>query len=569
MKKFFYWAAAALTGILLGFFIQPVISGDNIFQEQKKLIQVLQTANKNYIEDIDISEFVEGGIRGMLKELDPHSVYIPPKKTKEANEDFRGSFDGIGVVFTIIEDTITVISAIPGGPSDSLGIMSGDKIVRIDGNDAIGLKQDEVPEKLKGPRGTTVDIDIKRHGEPELLHFTITRAEIPKNSIMASFVVDGTDIGVIRMTKFTAASHDELKDSIRSLKEKGMKKLIFDLRGNPGGLLQQAILAADEFLHGGDTIVYTKGRKKQFEDSFISSERGNFKDLPLIVLIDAGSASASEIVSGAVQDLDRGLILGQTSFGKGLVQRPFRLYDGSSFRLTIAKYYTPSGRCIQRPYKDEAKYRRLAGRLNLEEGAYLEDVLSKLEKHLESKDDESEIEVTKNYVFIKHIDSTKKQNMIERDTLPIYYTKSGRIVLGGGGITPDYVVKFDTLSKLGRRLRNHNLYTRFIDMYLHAGGSYIKEDYKDDFKKYLREFEINDELMTEFKKFAAGKDIEWDEKLFEKDKDFIETMIKANIARSLWTHNEYMEIYYTTDRMVNKAKNLFPDAVRIANLNSN
>jgi carboxyl-terminal processing protease len=389
-KKVFFGTALVLAGILISVIINPLISKDNIYDQIEKFQYILSTSVKNYVEEVDTQKLTEAAIKGMLDELDPHSVYIDAEKMKEVREDFSGSFDGIGVQFDIINDTITVISPIAGGPSEELGIQAGDKIVTIDGEDAVGIKRSEVPKKLKGPKGTTVTVDIVRIGMKKPLHFEIIRDKIPLYTVDASFLVDQTDVGVIVINRFAQNTHAEFLEALRDLKSKGMKKLILDLRGNPGGFLSQAFYLSDEFLAANDTIVYTKGRRTEFNEAFISSARGNFQEGPLIVLINHGSASASEIVSGSIQDLDRGLVVGVTSFGKGLVQRQFETGDGSAFRLTISRYYTPSGRSIQRPYDDEKAYRSLVGRLELEEGSNIEHALEKIKTEMKAEEEDGD-----------------------------------------------------------------------------------------------------------------------------------------------------------------------------------
>ncbi|ROL62053.1 S41 family peptidase, partial [Bacteroidetes/Chlorobi group bacterium ChocPot_Mid] len=307
-----------------------------------KFYQVLLTAKENYLEEIDTDLLVTEAIKAALEKLDPHSIYLPPQKLQAENERFAGSFEGIGIQFQVIEDTINIISAISGGPSEKLGITSGDKIVQIDGRSAIKLDNDTIQSLLRGKKGTVVNVKILRSGENELLSFDIVRDKIPLYSVDASFMIDGTDIGYVSINRFMQTTHKEFLDSMKKLSDLGMKKLILDLRGNPGGYLNQAFLLADEFIKNGKTIVYTKGRKPSFDEFYYSRPGGMYENLPVIVLIDAGSASASEIMAGAIQDLDRGLIVGVTSFGKGLVQRQYDLPDKSGFRITIAQYFTPS-----------------------------------------------------------------------------------------------------------------------------------------------------------------------------------------------------------------------------------
>ncbi len=547
MKKFGIVAFALIVGALIGFYIQPLISGDNLFSNIKKFNNVLNLTYKNYVEKVDSQKLTEAAIKGMLDELDPHSVYISAKDMKSVKEDFEGSFEGIGVEFDVIHDTITVISPIPGGPSEELGIQAGDKIVKIDGEDAVGIERDKVPKRLKGPKGTIVEVDIYREGADELLHFSIKRDKIPLYTVDASFMVDNSDIGVIVINRFAKTTYDEFTDAMDKLKKRGMKKLVLDLRGNPGGFLSQAVLLADELIGAGNKIVYTNGRRDEFNKTFNAAANGKYEDIPIITLINAGSASASEIVSGAIQDLDRGLILGQTSFGKGLVQRQFELNDGSAFRLTTSKYYTPSGRCIQRPYEDKHNYYNLLGRLDLEEGSYIYNSIEKIKIHIKNSEIEEEVNL---------------------DSLPVYKTKSGRLVLGGGGVTPDYIVKMDTLTDLGVGIRTKRVFNEFINDYLNVES--IKEKYGDNgFMKFYRNYEISQDLIADFKQLIKDKGIEYDEELYKRDEDFILTSIKGNIARSVWSRSEYVQTFFDIDDQFQRALELFPKAVEIAKLNKN
>ncbi|MFC2130858.1 S41 family peptidase [Bacteroidota bacterium] len=537
-------AVSIIVGVFIGIVFQPLISGDNIFSGIKKFNFVLNTAYKNYVDDVDSHKLVESAIKGMLNELDVHSVYISKDDMKGVKEDFEASFEGIGIEYDVIHDTITIVSPITEGPSEALGILAGDKIVKIDGKNAVGIDRNDVPKKLKGPKGTIVTVDIKREGVSELIVFEITRDKIPIRTVHASFIMDGTDIGVVVINRFAATTFEEMKDSLRTLNKQGMKKLILDLRGNPGGFLGQAFFVADEFLKGGDTIVYTKGRKPEFEDAYMSTPGGEFEDIPLIVLVNEGSASASEIVSGAIQDLDRGLILGTTSYGKGLVQRQYDVGDGSAFRITTSKYYTPSGRCIQRPYKDKDKYRHLEGRLDLEEGNYIINSIDKIKEHLKK--------------------SEKKEEEVNIDSLPIYYTKSGRIVLGGGGVTPDIIVKMDTLTNLGGQIRRKNIFNEFINDFIDVNS--LKEKFGDNFKSFLKDYEVSQKIADDFKKLAEKKGVVWNSEEYELDKEYLLNTIKQFIANTVWTRNEMAQVFSTIDNQLNKAAKMFPEIVKISKL---
>ncbi len=548
MRKFLIIGIIISIGILIGFYIQPLISGDSIYEQVRKFEYVISTTSKNYVEDVDTHKLTEAAIKGLLNELDPHSVYISAEKQKRVEEDFRGSFEGIGVQFDMLNDTIVIVSPIPGGPSEKLGIMAGDKIVKINDTSAIAIERSQVPKKLRGPKGTVVKVHIFRPGEKELLVFDIERDKIPLNSVDASFIIDGTDIGVITVNRFSHTTFREMIDSLRILKNQGMKKLILDLRYNPGGLLSQAFQVADIFVHPEDTIVYTKGRRPSFDDVYIARNYTEFNDIPLIVLINQGSASASEIVSGSIQDLDRGLIVGETSFGKGLVQRPYQLGDGSVFRLTIAKYYTPSGRCIQRPYNDKDKYRHLVGRLELEEGSYIDNAYEKIKNQIEAINDTTK----------------KKEEKITLESLPIYHTRKNRVVFGGGGVTPDYIIKQDTITRTTIELRKKNMFLKYTNVFMPNEGEHLRTLYHNNFNKFIRQFSITDAMMSDFKKMAKNEDIKWVESDYKTDEEFIKNYIKAYIAQSIWNRSKFNQVFYLMDKQVLKAAKLFPDAIRIS-----
>jgi carboxyl-terminal processing protease len=532
-KKMWFTILGLVFGILLGIYIQPVISGDNIYDQIRKFNEVLATVQKNYVDDVDTPKLVEAAIVGMLNELDPHSVYIPAEQQKRVEEDFRGSFQGIGVEFDVIRDTITIVSPIAGGPSEALGILAGDKIVKIDGENSVGMPREDVPKKLRGPKGTHVEVLIVRAGTKEPLKFDITRDNIPLYTVDASFVdEDGT--AYMAINRFAEPTYDEMMQNLDRLSQNGMKRLILDLRGNPGGYMEKAIRMVDEFIPGGKTIVYTKSEKSGQEERFTSESGQAYEKLPLIVLINQGSASASEIVSGAVQDLDRGLIVGQTSFGKGLVQRQFGLPDGSAFRLTIARYYTPSGRLIQRPYdKGRDEYYSMSDRAEDEEG-----------------------------------DNLNHDHDAADSTRPVFKTASGRKVLGGGGVTPDYVVKLDTLTKLSIDIIRKNLIWEYTEQLLNSQGQDLRKKYQGNFPEFSRNFQISDKMFDDFMKLAQAKEITVDPKMLALDKENLKTRLKARIARGIWGNNEFYQVALKEDKQYQTARTLFPEAMKVARLTS-
>ena len=538
-KRYLKVASLVILGVVISLLFYPLISSDNVYRQLEKYKYVFGIAMKEYVDDVNAGQLTEAAIKGMLNDLDPHSTYLSAKEMKSVNEDMQGSFEGVGIQFHVLNDTITVVSPIKGGPSEALGIVSGDKIVEIDGQNAIGLPQDSIPKLLRGPKGTVVKVAIVRYGEKDLLQFDITRDKIPLYTLDYAYIFDNTDIGVIKINRFAHTTHKELTEAANNLKQQGMKKLVLDLRGNPGGLLDQAYMMADEFL-SSDTIVYTKARREENNEAYVARSGQSLENIPLIVLIDAGSASASEIVSGSIQDNDRGLIVGTNSFGKGLVQRQLPMSDGSAIRLTIARYYTTSGRCIQRPYKDKANYRNLFGRLELEEGLNLEHALDKIKK-----------------------EEANKKNKIDLDSIEIFYTKIGRPVLGGGGITPDYIIKYDTITQLSRQIRSKNLFNIFINNELNTKS--IKEKYNNDFDKFNKDFKLNETMFKKLRTLAEAKDIQWNEEQAAIDKEWYETIIKSSLARMIWDNNKEGIVWSKADRQLNKATELFTIAEDIRN----
>ena len=441
---------------------------------------------KYYVDDVDTQKLTEGAIEGLLKNLDPHSVYIPPKQLSKVNEEFKGKFEGIGIEFQLLNDTITVLQPIGGGPSAQVGIMSNDKIVKIDGKNAVKYNNEQVMKSLKGPKGTKVSVSIFRSGIKELLEFEIIRDVIPLYSVDVSFMTR-KDIGYISVSRFSETTADEMRTALLKLKNLGMEQLILDLRFNPGGFLDQAVKMVDEFLDGGKEnrkkVVYTKGRRAEFDEEYFASSNSEFEKIPIVVLLSNNSASASEIVAGAIQDWDRGLIVGETSFGKGLVQRQFDLNDRSAFRLTISRYYTPSGRLIQRSYSDGVeKYQREAFERDEKEG--------------------------------ENIAHTAEKDSIN----PIFYTTAGRKIYGGGGITPDFIVKPLTMTSYTTNLFRKNIFYEYVAQYLSGNGQNFKDKYKS-FEDFNLNYKIEDEFVNNFVEFGIKKGTELKKRNLKKIKN--------------------------------------------------
>ena len=448
-------------------------SAKTLSSQLKKFNQILHSIRDIYVEEPEMSDLIDGAIEGMLKALDPHSAYITTEAQERISEQFRGKFEGIGISFVIQNKWITVVSPIPGTPSDRLGIRAGDRIVEIEGESAYDLTNDMVMGQLRGPKGSHVNITVQREGDSELLYFDIERAEIPIHSVETAFLLDD-HTGYIQINRFTETTNSELEDALDSLESIGMDRLVLDFRNNSGGYLDAAVAVADKFIPGGNMIVYTRGRIPRSNDERYSTDAATHPLYPLIVLINNGSASASEIVAGAVQDLDRGLVVGQTSFGKGYVQTELKLADQSAVRITTARYYTPSGRLIQRPH-DRGLAQYLEDSIQLEEGA-------------------------------------------QRDSsLEVYYTLSNRKVYGGGGITPDVWIDPQYLTRLTTQMLNQRLVLEYANQYL--------ADYPDpsqDFPTFLKRFQVTNTMVDDFMSLVEKKYGRMLAQNVRRDRDFMD-----------------------------------------------
>lgn len=496
-------------------------SSDSVMEQLERFNEVFNYINRYYVEPPDREKIITGAITGMLSELDPHSVYIPPKSMERVTEQFEGEFEGIGIEFVILNKILTIVAPIVGGPSEAVGLLPGDQIVKIEGESTFNIKEDEVQQKLRGKKGTKVTISINRPGLSEQFDVTITRDKIPIYSVMASFLLDDGETGYIYLGRFARTTSQEIEDALRKLEAQGMKQLIFDLRGNSGGYLDQAFEVADKFIPGGYKIVYTKGRLDNSSQEYYSTNKNTHSMFPLIVLISHGSASASEIVSGAIQDLDRGLVLGQTSFGKGLVQNQIRLRDGGALRLTVARYYTPSGRLIQRPYEDN----------NIVD-----------------------------YYSDAYEDSTEAS---KPDSSKRYLTFAGRTVYGGGGITPDSLLDSDKITGFTNRLIMKRVFFEF-------GSNWAGEHRSayNNFTTFKEKFQIDINMVNHLKAIMKKHEIEFSQEAYDKDVDYIHLLMKAEVARHLWDSEHYYMIRAKGDSEVQHALNLMHEAERIKNLHA-
>lgn len=507
-------------GIFIGSSLNSKKSSGDVGKDVQKLREVLTFIEDKYVDTVKTDKLVDESIQHLLSKLDPHSVYIPASDRVQANEDLRGNFDGIGVEFNIFEDTIVVITPLSGGPSEALGILSGDKIIKVDGKDVagIGITSPDVMKLLKGPSGTEVKVTIMRTGQKDFLEFTIVRDKIPQQSIDVAYMVT-PEIGYIKLSKFAITSYDEFNEALRSLKEKGMKKLVLDLQSNGGGILGVAAQITDDFLSANKKIVYSHGKDASLDTDYTATSAGNFESGDLIVLVNEWSASASEIVAGALQDNDRALIVGRRSYGKGLVQSQFDLSDGSELRLTISRYYTPSGRSVQKPYNDDEEYSR--------------DILSRYNKG-----------------EFFHADSIQFNDSLK------YKTENGRTVYGGGGIMPDYFVPLDTsmYSTYLNELLKVNAVFEYSFFYANKNKSTLE---KMGLESYLNSFVVSDQMLNDLVKTGQNKKVKPDYKDLKERKELFQLQVKAQIARKIWGNNGLYPVLNETNEVFQQALKLF------------
>ena len=513
-----------IAGLLACFFSISTIQA----QENKKndspirKLTLAQFAIANlYVDETNPDKLVESAIIGMLEELDPHSTYSNAEEVKKMNEPLQGNFDGIGIQFNMAEDTLFVIQPVSGGPSEKVGILAGDRITHVNDTLIAGVKMttEDIMRRLKGPKGTKVDVKVVRRGVDETLAFTIERDKIPVYSLDASYMAT-PKVGYIKINRFAATTHQEFMDALASLKGQGMQDLILDLQGNGGGYLNAAINIANEFLGAGELIVYTEGRRNPRREFFAKGD-GKHQSGRLVVLVDEYSASASEIVAGAVQDWDRGLVVGRRTFGKGLVQRPIDLPDGSMIRLTVARYYTPAGRCIQKPYESIEQYNAdLIERYNRGE------MMSADSIHFP-------------------------------DSLKCMTLKKGRTVYGGGGIMPDNFVPVDTtlFTKYHSQLSNRGVLLKVHFQLIDAYRDEWTKEY-DDYAKFSQKFEPDETMMQQLIAEGEKAGVKYDEEQYRKSESLIKLQLKALIARDLWDMNEYYHTINVVNESVNKALEL-------------
>ena len=516
--------------LVLGIFIGSKFASKSTIDLDRKINNILGIVADEYVESVNMDSLVELAIPDIIAQLDPHSVYISAKDYEQANEELNGNFCGIGISFQVMEDTINVIEVIPGGPSEKVGIANGDKIISVDGKNFTGEKINPnlVKEQLRGPKNSVVKLGVKRATSAKTLYFTVTRGDIPIKSVDAAYMID-KNTGYVKVNQFGRNTYDEFVAALSVLKNEGAKRYIVDLRGNGGGYMEIAVAMANEFLPKDNLIVSTKGRYKKNDTSVYSDGNGSYQDAEIVVLINEFSASASEIFAGAMQDNDRGLVIGARSFGKGLVQREFKLSDNSAIRLTIARYYTPTGRCIQKDYK-------------LGQAAY--------ERELINRFNNGELDY---------------QDSIKVDKSKMYKTPHGRIVYGGGGIIPDIFVPRDTVgfTSYYYAVVNAGLIQNYVLKYVAAHKAKFKnvKDYKD----VIRLLDDNTQLLNDFVNFAAKHDVPARWYYINQSRDLLLNDLKAFVARDLLGQKAFYPIYNRNDKTIeaalkalNKHKAAFP-----------
>lgn len=500
----------------------------DIAKSSAKFREVLMYVENNYVDSVNTAELVDFSIAKMLEKLDPHTAYFNTEEATAARSQLDSGFDGIGVEFNIYNDTVYVVSPLSGGPSEAAGITSGDRIMMVNKEklSGPGVTNAQVYKMLRGKRGTKVDIAIERAGLKEPMNFEVVRDRIPTYSVDAAYMIDN-EIGYIKVSRFSETTYDEFKSGLAKLKGQGMKKLLLDLRGNPGGYMERATSMADEFIAGDKLLVYTEGKDSRFDRKTRSHIKGNFEEGPVIVLVDEGSASASEILAGALQDHDRALIVGRRSYGKGLVQMPIKLSDNSELRLTISRYYTPSGRSIQKPY-----------------------VMGKGEDYGQ--------DLTHRYEGgeLFHADS------IKFDKTKTYKTDGGRIVYGGGGIMPDVFVPRDTT---GNSKYLYELYSKNIirEYALRYANDNIKKLEAQSFDSFLKGFTVGEAMINELAKDATKAGIKLNEKELRISTPLIASQTKAIIARHVWGRKQKSGLNNEMFQVLNTSDNIYQDAIHL------
>lgn len=538
--------ALILFGAVLGVQLESYISDDDALEQFEKIKRAFVLINGRYVEQVDAGEVAEEGVKGMLNGLDPHSSYISAEDARDVQDRYEGSFGGVGILFEVVDDTARVISAVADGPSEQVGVMAGDRIVAIEGTSAVGPSMDltanDIQDRLKGKIGTEVSMTVYRPVSDKRITFTITRDEIPLNSINSAYMIDD-QTGYIKIDRFAMTTHDEFLEELGTLRDQGMDRLLLDLRSNPGGVMKSAVQIADELLGGGMTIVKTKGRSSDMDYQHRASSGDALEQEPVIVLVNRQSASASEIISGALQDHDRALLVGERTFGKALVQKQFELNDGSLMQMTVGRYYTPVGRLIQTPYEDG----------NIQ--SYSENKFANYQKSL--------------------------FNVSEyKDSIPdslTYQTDHGRTVFGGGGILPDYIVQPDT-SSFDYFVRSSGIDFAFATNWFSEHENELRGSWQDREEAFRDSYEVSEDVLSEFWEFAEEEGVTltddaeqvnpkeqiYPESAARESRDFVASRIKGFLAQRLYGSGTARRILNETDPYVREALSLWPSSQELA-----
>ena len=539
---------------------RTIHAADNIFSSTRLLMGVLNLVNDNYVEEVQPGELIYAAIDGMLEVLDPHSSFLSKESFAEMGERFSGKFYGIGIEFDVLDGFLYVISVIDESPSEAVGLQSGDRIIRIDGESAIGIKHDEVRQKLRGEKGTRVDVTIERPGVEDRFEVTITRDSIPIRSVRTSFMLED-QTGYIQLIRFAKTTSRELETALDKLQQEGMERLILDLRGNSGGYLDQAVEVSSKFIPEGRVIVKTMGRNRGSNQTFKSISGVNHREMPLVILLDHRSASASEIVAGAVQDWDRGVIAGTRSFGKGLVQTLFaepHLTDGSALKLTTARYYTPSGRMIQRDYKNKSFQEYVEGSFS-EAGEAGQEAGPDTEEDLEDLEDPADRTDQTDHAY--EADRTDPEDGADPADRTEFTTAAGRTVYGDGGISPDVVIPAPkrTYPFVIGKYRGWVPFDRacfeFANAYSVSQAD--RQELRDDFDVFLRDFQVDEAMLEAFKVQVRDSGKSFSDEEFNHDRDVIELQLKRSLARNLWGDEEASRVAAAGDEQLQQARQLF------------
>ena len=534
--------ALVLVGAVLGVTLNSYVSDGDAFQQLKKLERAFVIINRQYVDPVEAKQVAEEGIAGMLNELDPHSSYISAEDVRDVRDSYKGSFGGIGIRFDMTNDTARVVTPLTDGPSERVGMMSGDRIVEIEDSTAIGLSSQGVQKRLKGPIGTKVDVTVYRPSLDKRFQFTITRDEIPLYSINSAYMVDD-QTGYIKIERFAMTTYDEFMEKLKELRGQGMDRLVLDLRNNPGGVMQSAVRIADEMLGRGMTIVETRGRVENANRTYRAASGDDFESQPVIVLVNRASASASEILAGALQDHDRALLVGERTFGKALVQNQFELNDGSLMQMTIGRYYTPVGRLIQTPYSDGDKQ------------DYYEQKFASYDKALFNPSE-------------------------YRESIPdslAYQTDHGRTVFGGGGILPDYVVKPDTAS-LERVVAQTGLTFGYVMNWFQSNEASLRDQWNERPDAFVEQYTVSDQMIDEFWTYAEEQGLEFTsvadsvdrkEGVFpsreaDEAREFVQAHLKGNVARQLYGARAMYPIFNSVNPTFQEAVKLWDRADQLA-----